>query len=79
MGVLTTPRINLSMWILVYSFSDTYYVWAACAFTDNNPVSNYKLPLNTNINNTFIQGLPRRKVKYSEILASKCFKFEYTQ
>ena len=25
-------------------------------FTDNNPVSNYKLPLNTNINNTFIQG-----------------------
>ena len=22
---------NLSMWILIYSFSDTYYVWAACA------------------------------------------------
>ena len=30
MGVLTTHRINLSMWILMYSFSDTYYVWAAC-------------------------------------------------
>ena len=31
MGVSTTHRINLSMWILMYSFSDTYYVWAACA------------------------------------------------
>ena len=31
MGVSTTHRINLSMWILIYSFSDTYYVWAACA------------------------------------------------
>ena len=30
MGVSTTRRINLSMWILIYSFSDTYYVWAAC-------------------------------------------------
>ena len=30
MGVSTTHRINLSMWILTYSFSDTYYVWAAC-------------------------------------------------
>ena len=30
MGVSTTHRINLSMWILIYSFSDTYYVWAAC-------------------------------------------------
>ena len=32
MGVSTTHRINLSMWILIYSFSDTYYVWAACDF-----------------------------------------------
>ena len=32
-----------------------------------------------NINDTFIQGYPRRKVKYSEILASKCLKFEYAQ
>ena len=31
MGVSTTHLINLSMWILIYSFSDTYYVWAACA------------------------------------------------
>ena len=30
MGVSTTHCINLSMWILMYSFSDTYYVWA-CA------------------------------------------------
>ena len=30
MGVSTTHPINLSMWILIYSFSDTYYVWAAC-------------------------------------------------
>ena len=30
MGVSTTHRNNLSMWILIYSFSDTYYVWAAC-------------------------------------------------
>ena len=30
MGVSTTHRIYLSMWILIYSFSDTYYVWAAC-------------------------------------------------
>ena len=30
MGVSTTHRINLSMWIVIYSFSDTYYVWAAC-------------------------------------------------
>ena len=30
MGVSKTHRINLSMWILIYSFSDTYYVWAAC-------------------------------------------------
>ena len=34
MGVSTTYRIyNLSMWILIYSFSDTYYVWAACGST----------------------------------------------
>ena len=33
MGVSTTHRINLSMWILIYSFSDTYYVWAACGVT----------------------------------------------
>ena len=33
MGVSTTHGINLSMWILIYSFSDTYYVWAACAYT----------------------------------------------
>ena len=26
-----THRINLSMQILIYSFNDTYYVWAACA------------------------------------------------
>ena len=30
MGVSTTHRISLSMWILIYSFSDTYHVWAAC-------------------------------------------------
>ena len=35
--------------------------------------------LNINIIDTFLQGQPRRKVKYSEILASKCLKFEYTQ
>ena len=33
MGVSTTHRNNLSMWILIYSFSDTYYVWAACALS----------------------------------------------
>ena len=32
MGVSTTHRIyNLSMWILIYSFNNKYYVWAACA------------------------------------------------
>ena len=36
MGVSTTHRINLSMWILIYSFSDTYYVWAACGFYKEN-------------------------------------------
>ena len=31
MGVSTTHRIyNLSMWILIYSFNNKYYVWAAC-------------------------------------------------
>ena len=35
MGVSTTHRINLSMWVLIYSFSDTYYVWAACGQTSN--------------------------------------------
>ena len=31
MGVSTTHRIyNWSVWILIYSFSNTYYVWAAC-------------------------------------------------
>ena len=34
MGVSTTHRINLSMWILIYSFSDTYYVWAACVLNE---------------------------------------------
>ena len=33
MGVPTTHRINLSMWILIYSFSDTNYVWAACVWS----------------------------------------------
>ena len=33
MGVSTTHRINLSVWKLIYSFSDTYYVWAACDLT----------------------------------------------
>ena len=37
MGVSTTHRINLSMWILIYSFSDTYYVWAACGGTLARP------------------------------------------
>ena len=36
MGVSTTHRINLSMRILIYSFSDTYYVWAACASIDKH-------------------------------------------
>ena len=35
MGVSTTHRINLSMWILIYSFSDTYYVWAACVISSH--------------------------------------------
>ena len=35
MGVSTTHRINLSMGILIYSFSDTYYVWAACGESEN--------------------------------------------
>ena len=35
MGVSTTHRINLSMWILMYSFSDKYYVWAACDIKRN--------------------------------------------
>ena len=30
MGVSTTHRIYLPMWILIYSFSGTYYVWVAC-------------------------------------------------
>ena len=34
MGVSTTRRINLSMWISIYSFSDTYYVWVACVVFD---------------------------------------------
>ena len=33
MGVSTTRRNNMSMWILIYSFSDTYCVWAACGLT----------------------------------------------
>ena len=36
MGVSTTHRINLSMWILIYSFSDIYYVWAACGAGDRS-------------------------------------------
>ena len=28
-----TGYCNWSMWILIYSFSDTYYVWAACGQT----------------------------------------------
>ena len=36
MGVSTTHRINLSMWILIYSFGDTYYVWAACGIYKQN-------------------------------------------
>ena len=37
MGVSTTHRIyNLSMWILIYSFSNTYYVWAACELSGVN-------------------------------------------
>ena len=40
--------------------------------TANSPFSNSKLPLNTNINDTF-------KIKYSQILASKCLKFKNTQ
>ena len=39
MGVSTTHRINLSMWILIYSFSDTYYVWAACVYLSVNVFS----------------------------------------
>ena len=49
------------------------FLWVA-----NSPVSNQKLPLNTNIDATFIQGYSRRQVKYSEIQANKCLKFEYT-
>ena len=30
-----TRRINLSMWTFIYSFSDTYYVLAACDLTDD--------------------------------------------
>ena len=50
MGVSTTHRINLSMWILIYSFSDTYYVWAACGATSHwscrkaNPHSSLLFP-----------------------------------
>ena len=46
MGVSTTHRINLSMWILIYSFSDTYYVSAACATSG--------FPLNNNNNSKLI-------------------------
>ena len=35
MGVSTTHRINLSMWKLILSFSDTYYVRAACGCIAN--------------------------------------------
>ena len=35
MGVSTTRPI-LSMWILIYSFSDTSYVWVACGFTNRH-------------------------------------------
>ena len=39
MGVSTTHRNNLSMWIFIYSFSDTYYVWAACGqISKNEPI-----------------------------------------
>ena len=46
MGVSTTHRINLSMWILIYSFSGTYYVWASCATSG--------FPLNNNNNSKLI-------------------------
>ena len=45
MGVSTTHRINLSMWILIYSFSDTYYVWAACVHTSNTSSEDYMMAL----------------------------------
>ena len=35
MGVSTTRPI-LSMWILIYSFSDTSYVWVVCGFTNRH-------------------------------------------
>ena len=43
MGVSTTHRTNLSMWILIYSFSDTYYVYGGlwflrCHFAGNSEV-----------------------------------------
>ena len=39
--VSTTHGINLSMWILIYSFSDTYYVWAACDSSWNIDIPNF--------------------------------------
>ena len=55
MGVSTTHRINLSIWILIYSFSDTYYVWAAWGFIKLTPGNLYYTSL--------VPKLSRIKVK----------------
>ena len=55
MGVSTTHRINLSIWILIYSFSDTYYVWATCGFIKLTPGNLYYTSL--------VPKLSRIKVK----------------
>ena len=55
MEVSTTHRINLSIWILIYSFSDTYYVWAVCGFIKFTPGNLYYTSL--------VPKLSRIKVK----------------
>ena len=69
---------------ITISYDKQHREKAECIFvsdllTLNSPFSNYKLLLNTNINDALIQGHPRHKVKYSQIPASECFKFENTR
>ena len=61
---------------ITISYDKQHREKAECIFvsdllTLNSPFSNYKLLLNTGINDAFIQGYPRHKVKYSQIPASE--------
>ena len=65
MGVSTTHRNNLSMWILIYSFSDTYCVWAACEVTGN--LVRAKRPLEDKAKRLRLAGRGKRPNKARQV------------